>query len=390
MCDWRELRLLLLFVKKNVLIILPTYNEAENIGLMLDELIYLSKKHNGYKIDILVVDDRSPDGTGRIVKDYQKTNKNILLASGRKSGLGDAYIRGMKYGIRLKKYFAFVMMDADFSHDPKVIPELLNELSLGRDCVIGSRYTRGGFIPGNWPILRILNSKIANFLARLFIGFDSSITDLTGGFKAIKVESLQRLDLDNINASGYFFQVSLLYALIEQEFRISEIPISFSDRIRGNSKISKSDVLEFIRKAYSLNPNSRVRRITTFAMVGTLGTLVNLITLSLLLKLIHLDPIIADALAIEVSIISNFYLNNKYTFRSGLSTQSIKSQLSDFWKFNAGALAGALISLFIFTVLYKLVGVNYVVADLIAIAMSVSWNYWISVRFVWKVENAIS
>lgn len=377
-------------MKKNVLIILPTYNEAENIGLMLDELVNLSKKHHGYKIDILVVDDRSPDGTGKIVKEYQRSYKNILLTSGKKSGLGDAYIRGMKYGFRLKKYYAFIMMDADFSHDPKVIPELLNELSNNNDCVIGSRYAKGGFVPGNWSMLRILNSKIANQLARLFIGFDSSLTDLTGGFRAIKVDSLERINLDTIDASGYFFIVSLLYAFTEQGFRISEVPISFADRERGNSKISKSDVLEFIRKAYSLNPNSRIRQITTFAMVGALGTLVNLITLSLLLKLIHLEPIIADALAIEVSIISNFYFNNKYTFRNRTNVQSFKTQISDFWKFNAGAIAGALMSLSIFTALYKFVGLNYVVADLIAIAMSVSWNYWISVRFVWKVENAVS
>jgi dolichol-phosphate mannosyltransferase len=130
---------------------------------MLDALLRLSNTYNDYSIKILVVDDRSPDGTGAIVKKYQLSNKNILLVSGKKNGLGDAYIRGMKYGLTHDTYYAMIMMDADFSHDPNIIPLLLEELNSGNDLVIGSRYAAGGFIPGNWPLKRIINSRILIF-----------------------------------------------------------------------------------------------------------------------------------------------------------------------------------------------------------------------------------
>jgi len=374
---------------KRALVILPTYNEAQNIGLMLDKLIKLSRDNKSYCIDVLVVDDQSPDGTAKIIKKYQENNKNILLISGRKNGLGNAYIRGMKYGLKNSIYFAFVMMDADFSHDPAVIPTLLDKLTEQNDVVIGSRYTKGGFIPGNWPLIRIINSKIANFLARLFGEFDKNIKDLTGGFRAIKVDSLKRIKLEDINASGYFFEVKLLYMLTEHGFNVSEVPICFADRERGSSKISSRDVLEFLHKVYALNPNSRIRRICSFALVGGVGTLVNIITLSVLLRLLHFNPILSDAIAIELSILSNFYLNNKYTFQNADKAVGMKLHIATAGKFNAGAVVGALISLTLFTVLFKTVHLNYLVADLLAISISVSWNYWVSTRYVWRVANAI-
>jgi dolichol-phosphate mannosyltransferase len=377
-------------MKKSVLVILPTYNEAENIGLMLDEIIKISKIHKKYAYDILVVDDESPDGTSDIVKDYQYKYKNITLITGKKNGLGSAYIRGINFGLESSKYYAFIMMDSDFSHEPSVIPIFLEKLIKGNDCVIGSRYTKGGFIPGNWPVRRILNSKLANYLARLFVEFDHSITDLTGGFKAVKVESLSKVDIDSFDSSGYFFQVRFLYALTKLNMRIEEVPIYFADRERGTSKMSMFDILEFLKKIYLLNPDSRIRKIISFGAVGAIGTFVNIISLSFLLKITHMDPTISDAIAIELSIISNFYFNDKYTFSKQSKNIGKSSKINDFWKFNLGVFAGSILSLSIFTVLFKSAHVNYLVADLLAILISFFWNYWISIKYVWKLDNAIS
>jgi dolichol-phosphate mannosyltransferase len=378
-------------MKKQVLIILPTYNEAENIGLMLGELLKVAKTLKSYQLSILVVDDKSPDGTAQIAKHYQEVHQNILLLSGPKSGLGDAYIRAMKYGLQQGDYYAFIMMDADFSHNPSSIPALLDKLAEQNDYVIGSRYVAGGYVPGTWPMLRILNSRFANFVAKLFVGFDKEISDVTGGFKAIRVDALRQISLDDINATGYCFQVSLLYAFVKEGYRVTEVPISFADRKHGNSKLAYKDVLEFLYRIYLLNPNSPARRICNFALVGLSGTAVNLVTLTILLRFLHLESTVADALAIEVSILSNYLLNNRYTFKN---TEADDRTLRETWlgagKFNLAAISGAVVSLAIFTVLFKFAHINYVFADLLAIGLSMSWNYWMSVKFVWKVVHADS
>ena len=369
---------------KTALVIIPTYNEAENIKPLLLSIIATLHEVTGYSVDILVVDDYSPDGTGTIVQKLAQKHRNIQLLSGKKAGLGDAYIRGLRYGLDQPKYDAFVMMDADFSHSPSYIPRLLRTLDQGYDYVIGSRYIPGGAIPDDWSILRILNSKVANLLARTFAGIGRTVYDATSGYKAIRTSSLQTIDLDNLRVSGYFFQVALTYAFnSKSKLQITEIPIAFENRKNGASKIGVKDVVEFVYCAYTLNPQSSARTFVRFCVVGISGVVVNLGTLTVLVRYFHISPLLGGAIAIETSIASNFLLNHVYTFRNdtGSSRQRLIHRFS---KFNATSLTGAAISFAVFSVLYKFIGLQYIIADALAIIPSVCFNYWASSTFVWK------
>ncbi|HLC60755.1 MAG TPA: polyprenol monophosphomannose synthase [Candidatus Nanoarchaeia archaeon] len=229
-------------------IILPTYNEAGNIKKLLDEIflceILQPYKNNKLSLSILIVDDGSPDGTAEIVKTHTEFNKKvILLERSKKQGLGSAYVAGMEYAINNLKPDVVFEMDADLSHDPKDIFKMLLQIKKGSDFVIGSRYTLGGSIPKEWGIHRKIISKVANTYARLMLGI-WSIHDCTGGFRAIRVSSLEKVNLSSLNVRGYAFQISLLNAMIQNNCSISEVPISFRDRTEGSSKMRLRDITE--------------------------------------------------------------------------------------------------------------------------------------------------
>ncbi len=372
--------------RKKALVIIPTYNEAENIEPLILSIINTSLEVKGYTVDILVVDDISPDGTGRIVKKLAQAQRNIHLLSGKKAGLGNAYIRALKYGLEKQAFDAFIIMDADFSHDPSYIPTFLSMLDQGYYYVVGSRYIQGGAIPDNWPMLRRLNSTVANLLARKLTGIGGMASDVTSGYKAIRTKALRCIDLDKLHVSGYFFQVALTYAFVfNGEFRITEIPITFAKRKHGASKLGMRDILEFIYRSYTLNPHSPARRIVRFCTVGLSGVAVNLATLTFLVSLFRINAILSSAVAIETSIASNFLLNHIYTFSySNCRSHHLKHLVGKFSKFNTLSLVGVGISLSIFTVLYKYAGLYYVLAQALAIVPSVCFNYWASSTLVWK------
>ncbi len=372
--------------RKKALVIIPTYNEAESIKPLISSIIDTSIEIKGYSVDILVVDDYSPDGTGRIVKKLSQEHHNIHLLSGKKAGLGKAYIRGLKYGLEKQAFDAFVMMDADFSHNPSDIPQFLSMLDQGYDYVVGSRYFQGGAIPDDWPVLRRLNSIVGNLLARKLTGLGSMTSDATSGYKAMRAKSLQSIDLDKLHVSGYFFQVALTYAFTSKSnFRITEIPIAFTNRRNGTSKLGIIDVVEFAYRSYTLNPQSSARKFIRFCMVGLSGVVVNLGALALLVRLLHISPLLGGAIAIETSIASNFLLNHVYTFRNNRTKQ--QRLIRRFSRFNAASLIGATLSYVVFSVLYKVVGLHYLVADALAIIPSVCFNFWASSTFVWKATR---
>ncbi|MCS7249675.1 MAG: polyprenol monophosphomannose synthase [candidate division WOR-3 bacterium] len=213
-----------------ILIIFPTYNEAENIKDIIDAVLDISPD-----IDVLVIDDNSPDKTYEIVENMAKENKRInLIKRERKLGLGTAYVLGFKYAIE-KNYDYCFEMDADFSHNPKDIPRFL-ELMNDYDLVIGSRYISGISVV-NWPLKRLLLSYFANIYARIFTG--CPIKDLTSGFKCYKVSALKKIDLNKLKMDGYAFQIEIHWHFWRNNFKIKEIPIIFIERRLGESKMSK-------------------------------------------------------------------------------------------------------------------------------------------------------
>ncbi len=218
-----------------VLVIVPTYNEAENIAAIIREVRSLE-----IDPDILVIDDNSPDGTAKIVKAMMERDPKVhLIERPRKMGLGSAYITGFKWALS-NNFDVVVEMDADFSHDPKDIRRLIEGLE-NCDAVIGSRYVKGVSVV-NWPISRLLLSYFANLYARVVTGV--KIKDLTSGFKAIKTECLRSIDLDRIRSDGYAFQIELHFNLWFKGFKICEIPIIFVERRAGKSKLNKGIIWE--------------------------------------------------------------------------------------------------------------------------------------------------
>lgn len=221
------------------LIIIPTYNEKENIEAIIRTVFSLSKP-----FDILIVDDNSPDGTGKIVKNLQNEFSNLFIeVRDEKKGLGTAYIHGFKWALK-HKYDFIVEMDADFSHPVDKLPELVNACEKdGFDLSVGSRYVKGGSV-SNWDTKRILLSYSASIYVRLILGI--SVKDPTSGFVCYSKKVLKTIDLNAIQFVGYAFQIEMKYKSLKKGFIIKEIPINFVDRKLGNSKMNGSIIKEAI------------------------------------------------------------------------------------------------------------------------------------------------
>jgi dolichol-phosphate mannosyltransferase len=224
------------------LVVIPTYNEKENIESMIRQVLEVDTG-----IEILVVDDNSPDGTGDLVEQViaSEPRVHILHRSG-KLGLGTAYVEGFKQAITMG-VDCVVQMDADFSHHPRYLKSLLDKLDEA-DVVIGSRYMHGNISVVNWPLSRLMLSYFANIYARWVTSLP--VYDVTGGFKAIKLEVLKTINLDRISSNGYAFQIEMNYIFNKKGFRIAEVPIIFADREGGVSKMSKRIVLEAVFKIW--------------------------------------------------------------------------------------------------------------------------------------------
>jgi dolichol-phosphate mannosyltransferase len=220
-----------------ITIVLPTYNEAENLPNLVSALFLLP-----LDLGVLVVDDNSPDGTGDIANNLAKQhpgNLNVLHRAG-KLGLRSAYIEGFQKAFELGAG-AVVQMDADFSHDPAVLPEMARRLAT-HDVVIGSRYIEGGSLDDRWPAWRKALSAFGNFYARTIL--HSPLQDMTTGFRMWRREALQNMPLDRIRSNGYIFLVEMAYVAFLMGFRIAEVPIHFADRRWGKSKMSLKIQLE--------------------------------------------------------------------------------------------------------------------------------------------------
>lgn len=236
------------------LLVLPTYNEIENIESVLRTLRRVAPD-----VDVLVVDDGSPDGTADVAEKLAEELGAVeVLRRPSKAGLGSAYRAGFRIGIS-RGYDAMVEMDADLSHDPAVVPALIGALGDSVELAIGSRYVPGGGIP-DWTLLRRAISRFGNGYARFMLGLD--VHDATAGFRAYTRHALEQIDLDRVRADGYGFQVEMAYFVQCNGGRIVEVPIEFRDRTLGHSKMSTRIVIEALILVTWWGLRSRVRRLT--------------------------------------------------------------------------------------------------------------------------------
>lgn len=234
------------------LLVIPTYNESENIDRLIAAI-----RAQPIKLDILFIDDNSPDGTADLIRTYQKTDSSIhLLTRPGKMGLGSAYVLGFKYG--LENGYSYIMeMDADLSHDPAEIPRF-HEAIHSADVVLGSRYIEGVNVV-NWPLKRLILSYAANIYASVILGF--KLKDSTGGYKLFRREVLEEINLDKIKSNGYSFQIETSYRAFCKGFKVKEISIVFTDRMAGHSKMSRKIVYEAILMVWKLKFRHMLGRI---------------------------------------------------------------------------------------------------------------------------------
>jgi len=230
--------------RERALVIVPTYNERENIRRLVDTVL----RQDG-RLEVLVVDDGSPDGTGQLVAELSAEEPRVhLLERAQKMGLGTAYIAGFRWALE-RDYRYVLEMDADFSHDPAHLPQFLSAIE-DADVVVGSRYQQGRVTVINWPIGRLILSYSANLYARAITGLP--MWDTTAGFKCFRREVLEAIDFSRVRSNGYAFQIEMHFRAWKRNFRIVEIPIVFVDRTEGTSKMSPSIVREAIWMVWRL------------------------------------------------------------------------------------------------------------------------------------------
>lgn len=297
--------------------VVPTYDEKGNIGRAIDELeTVFTKVPDNYEMHILVVDDSSPDGTADEVREKMKQLKNVhLLINKKKMGLGGAYLSGMKYAVEKLNPDIFFEFDADLSHDPKLVPQFLAKLEEGYDLVLGSRYIKGGAIPDNWGLKRKFYSVVGNMII-MFVLTDFSIRDWTTGYRAIRRYVYDKVHplLGEERFFGYTFQIGFLHKAVRAGFKAGEVPLKFVDRTLGRSKLGAEyikNTLIYIFKARFFE----LLRFFKFAVVGSLGLVIQTALYWILgfgIKIV--SPTVATILGGQLAILSNFILNNVWTF----------------------------------------------------------------------------
>jgi dolichol-phosphate mannosyltransferase len=372
-----------------IFVVPATYNEKENIEkfiTVLEEEVF--PKIKNHEMHILVADDFSPDGTGEIVKTLMGKYKNLGINQGERKGLGAAYMRTMGYAIKDLGADVVVSVDADFQFDPHDLIKFVEKIDEGFDMVIQTRYSKGGSIPENWPPQRKLFSIVANLFVRtVFMKFN--VHDWTGGFRAIKKEVFLKVSPEMAGHNGYIFQIAFLHKAVNDGFKIGEVPLHFSDRKLGMSKIAPLgyiiDVLTFVIM-------TRIKELVTgpfgkFLVVGGTGFIIQAIILRILVEGFKIDPSIASVTGAVVAIFSNYNLNNFWTFRA----QKVKTVGQYVWKllnfYVTSAIGVLLIQTGIIFLGDQLFGKKYYfIYFLVGTAILLVYNFTVYRFIIWRIK----
>ena len=358
--------------------VLPTYNEEENIENIIQQILKEEKNQSKHTFSILVVDDNSTDQTQTIVQRYISLNSKVHLVTGQKKGLGDAYKRGFKFALNDLKADLIFQMDSDGQHDTSLIPNFVSYIEEGMDVVIGSRFVEGGTTP-DFSFSRLLMSKVGNLLVR-YVGGVTQVKDCTSGYRAIRASYLKELDFSYLSTRGYSFQSSLICDLAWRGADISEIPIEFSSRQGGDSKLALRDQIEFLLNIPRLGFRN-LEDFMKYSLVGVSGVFVNLGLYLFLTRYYEISEVVAPLIAIESVLISNFILNNFWTFGKRITQSRIRVK---FVKFHLVSGFSALINYSAFIALFLVFGLYDILANLIGIGLAAIVNYLINSNWTWK------
>jgi len=365
--------------KNTILIVIPTYNEKENIPRLL-----LAIKKQNIGADILVVDDNSPDGTGEIVERISKRDRAVfVLHREKKEGLGKAYVAGFKWGIK-RGYKKLISMDADFSHPPTALRKMIR-LCSPISVITGSRYVKGGKIVG-WSWDRYVNSSTANLITRLLLGIKTK--DATAGFKCYPIEFFKKINLEKVRASGYAFQVEMILLAQDNGFKSVETPITFVDRKAGESKI-KGELLKSAKLVISLAATrEETRQFVKFCIVGAINTFTDwLVYLPAKLALFSAFGLantqtlkqIAKAISFIFSATLSYLMNRTWTFRS-----KNPAMLKEGSKFMVVATGGLIINSLAFYVSTAVLNLRDIFGLILATAAATLWNFFLNKKWTFK------
>ena len=362
-----------------VFVVIPTYNEAENITGIIEVIQDLRQNFT-----IIVVDDGSPDRTAEIAEKLGQARGDVLVyrRSG-KMGIGSAFRDGMKQALSLPNCQYIVTMDADMSHDPKDIPRLL-EATAEVDLVQGSRYIKGGEIIG-WNLYRKVVSRVANLIYKWLFGLGNEVTT---SFRVYSRKCAEVVAYSE-GAAQFCFSASSAMLVKDSGFKVREIPIKFINRRRGTSKLGASEITSsfcFIAGAFWQRRIKTLdwKRFLKFCMVGGSGILVNEGLLWLFTDGIGFFYLYSAIIGIEASIASNFILNNVWTFRDRRKASG--GIFARFIRYNLACLIGVGLNVSILWLMTEIIGMHYLISNLFGIAVAVIWNYTASLKWIWKSQ----
>ncbi len=371
-----------------VIVVIPTYNERDNISAMIDALAVEFPKIKDHKMEILVVDDTSPDKTYEVVTQKAKKYKWVnLLLNAKKEGLGKAYAKGFRYAMEKLGADYILEFDGDFQHRPDEIKKLVAKIDEGYEYIIGSRYVKGGSIPKAWGFNRKVLSVVGNLVARIGL-LMPGIHDVTTGFKLTKVKGvMDKVPLEHLYSNSFAYKVHILADCVNRGAKVVEVPITFEARERGESKIINNEMMETLKVIFLFQiHNPKLIRFVKFGIVGFVGFLVNYLGLELFRKT-GMSTYLATLIATELAIISNFIFNNVWTFKENKITK-VSDVIPQFIKFNVSSLFAVVVQPLIVAGFASLLGDNSLVrlvALLFAlVVVIVPYNYVVYNMFIWK------
>ncbi len=373
-----------------IIIVICSYNEAESTKKMIPELAKILPAIKKHQVEVLYVDDSSPDGTADIVKKYQEDyNWLHLLPNGRKAGLGDAYSRGMRYAMKNLGADYLMEFDADFQHPPKDIPRLIDQIDHDYDFIIASRYVKGGGIPKEWGLDRKAISFVGNLVARVGLLLPK-VHDCTGGFKLSRVKGfMDEFDFNSLYSKRFAYKIHLLaYMLITKKAKFKEVPFHFASRETGISKYMTNEIIESLKVIllFQLH-NPKIKQFIKFGIVGFIGYVFNAVGLYFFTKW-NFPGWLAWALAVEIAIVSNFTWNNLWTFREKQIHGLIRTILK-FIQFNLTSIGALLIQTMFGSLSDQLFGIEYrqYALPVIIVFFVLPYNYLMYTLVIWRKKK---
>ena len=368
---------------RRAVIISPTFNEAGNIEKLIPLIFKQAENLPNWEIHLLVVDSKSPDKTGDIVEKLISKYPRLRLLRVEKEGLGKAYTQGFRIVIEKLSPYLIFEIDADLSHDPREIPNFIRQIEKGADLVIGSRYIKGGSSPKEWALHRKIFSFFGNLIVRF--GFMKlNISDWTSGYRAIKTWVVKSTLNHVKDYSGYVFQIALLNDSIIRGAKIKEIPIRFEDRKIGKSKINSTQYIVNII-AYIFFHSAFIK----FAIVGLIGFIIDFGISYVFIEKFRSAVWLGTLISTEIAIISNFLLNNFWSFSYKKLEHKLSSYLANFLKFNIVSSGSILLQTLGVQLAVNFFGRQlwYVYKIIIIFFIVIPYSYILYNKFIWKERN---